>query len=137
MDGEGTHQMPRDRPRQRGQSGKKKKNRRRIFSLSPTTFRFSFLSFVFPFSFFVFSFFIFRFSFFVFRFLFRFSICFHFRSFYFRFCFHFLFLFLLRRSSTKDPTVFIFCNLTASLPAEAFSISPPPPLSLFAPIPRN
>ena len=32
---------------------------------------------------------------------------------------------MLRRSSTKDPTVFIFCNLTASLPAEAFSISPP------------
>ena len=65
-------------------------------------FRFSFLSFVFPFLFFVF-------SFFIFRFIFRFSICFHFRSFHFRFCFDFLFLFLLRRSSTKDPTDFS-CN---------------------------
>ena len=69
---------------------------------------FCFLIFVFRFSLSFFVFFVFHFSFFVFRFhfIFRFSICFHFRSFHFRFCFHFLFLFLLRRSSTKDPTDF-------------------------------
>ena len=37
VDGEGTHPMPRDRPRQRGQWGKKKKNQAAKWSIKSAT----------------------------------------------------------------------------------------------------